>query len=106
MVFYIVSFQNNNPFKTFVSDIKITMSEKRVRTAPARYVSWKEGDKHAPMAIRKRKQKEKEVKQQAYQKEYRKKKKEEKGRVLENKEKADKLQAEKKKEKLFDKKKN
>ena len=57
------------------------MSDKRVRTAPARYVSWKEGDKHAPMAIRKRKQKEKEVKQQAYQKEYRERKKVEKAGI-------------------------
>ena len=49
------------------------MSDKRVRVAPDRYVSWKEGDRHAPMAVRKRNQvdKEKKVMQKAYQKEYR-----------------------------------
>ena len=78
------------------------MSEKRVRTAPVRYVSWKEGEKHAPMAIRKRIQKVKEMKedQQAYQKEYREKKKEEKAGMLENEENVGSIQAEKKKEKL------
>lgn len=49
------------------------MSDKRVRVAPDRYVPWKEGDRHAPMAMRKRNQldKEKKVMQKAYQKEYR-----------------------------------
>ena len=83
------------------------MSEKRVRTAPVRYVSMKEGEKHAPMAIRKRKQKVKEMKedQQAYQKEYREKKKEEKAGMLENEENVGNIQTEKMKEKLKDDKK-
>ena len=49
------------------------MSNKRVRGAPERYVSWEEGDKHAPMALRKKKQLNKAVKQTklAYQQQYR-----------------------------------
>ena len=56
------------------------MSQKRSRKAPERFVSWQEGDKHAPMALRKDIQKEKveKLKQKAYQKEYREKKKLEK----------------------------
>ena len=38
------------------------MSNKRVSVAPERYVSWKEGDKHAPMAVRRRKQLNKAMK--------------------------------------------
>ena len=47
---------------------------------PDRYVSWEEGEKHAPMAIRKQKKKQEEMnqKQKEYQKLYREKKKNEK----------------------------
>ena len=56
------------------------MSEKRVRVVPVRFLPWKEGDKHAPMAIRKQNEKEAKMKMKMkmYQQEYRQKKKLEK----------------------------
>ena len=47
--------------------------EKRQRKPPSRFIPWKEGDKHAPMAHRKKqdKVKKEKVKQKEYQQVYR-----------------------------------
>ena len=51
------------------------MSANRNRKEPERFSPWQEGEKHAPMALRKDKQK---LQQKAYQKQYREKKTNEK----------------------------
>ena len=71
-----INLLNEAPSKYLITLNKLVvsdMSNKRVRGAPERYVSWEEGDKHAPMALRKKKQLNKAVKQTklAYQQQYR-----------------------------------
>jgi cytochrome c-type biogenesis protein CcmH/NrfG len=52
------------------------MSDKRARKTPDNFVSWRKGEKHTSMAIRK--QKEEKLNQKAYQKQYSEQKREEK----------------------------
>ena len=79
------------------------MSHKRSRKVPDRFEPWQEGEKHAPMALRKENQKQKVLKekQKVYQKEYREKKKVEKQAKVEESKKENQIK-EKKWRKLFD----